>query len=143
MAPLDGRVDAVELEVAGHDARLDALEAEPDSYAQVFSYVWTTSAGPAVGKATVDAWSMAGRKVQLNETTDDGQSLGFGVIDAAASAEIRLLTADGKKLIGTVTADSVDHGAYRDVAILPTAIVGAAPALNQKVAVAVIVRETP
>jgi hypothetical protein len=133
--------EAVALEVAGHDARLDALEAETEGYAQVFSYLWTNTAGPAVGKATVDAWSMAGRKVQINETTDDGQNLGFGVLDAAASAEIRLLTADGKKLIGTVTADSVDHGSYRDVAFLPTAVVGAAPTLNQKIAVAIVVRE--
>lgn len=141
LASLDGRLDAVEPQLPPLDARLDALEANSgDGYAQVFSYLWATSAGPAVGKVTIDAWTMGATKIQVNETTDDGQALTFAVLDSSSSAEIRLLTADGKKLRANKTGPSVDQGAYRDIPISVISITGAAPALNQRTTVAMIVK---
>lgn len=152
-AALDGRLDqaeanittlqsdlnALEATVAINSDRLDDLELAGDGYAQVFSYLWVTTANPAAGKVTVNAWSMSASLLQISETTDDGQNLTFAVMDGASRAQITIHTADGKRLRADVNGPTSDQGSYRNVSITPTEVSGTAPATSQKTTVAIIV----
>jgi len=81
---------------------------------------------------------MAATNLQLNETTDDGQALSFGLFDNGHNRQLRILTQDGKRMVADVHVATADMGAYRDITIVPLSVTGAAPTLNQKVTVAVM-----
>lgn len=138
VATLGGAVSTLQTDVGELEDDVATLQLGANTLDQAFSCVWTTSAGPAVGKVTADAWSMAATKIQLNETTDDGQVLSFAVLDNAVSKEIRLLTADGKRLRATINGPTVDQGSFRDIFVTVHEVLGAAPVTNQRVTVAVI-----
>jgi len=107
-------------------------------HAQVFSYVWTTTPGPGAGKVTIDLWSMSGSKVQISETTDDGQVLTFALLDGSANKEVRLLTGSGKALRAHISGPSVDQGGFRDLPIQVLELTGAAPSNNERMSVALV-----
>ena len=95
-------------------------------------YRWATGV-PATGKLSLDqGWSMASTVLSMSETTDDGVTIGFGVLDQAASADVVIGT-DTQRLDANVTGPSVDQGTYRDIPIQVTAVSGAAPTNNAAV----------
>lgn len=107
--------------------------------AQVFSYLWVTTPGPGAGKIT-GPWTLGPGVLQVSETTDDGQILGFAILDNLAGSQVLVVGPGG---VGVMHADvvgaSVDQGGYRDLPVMVTEVSGAVPALNAKVTLAVLV----
>jgi hypothetical protein len=105
-----------------------------NSEGTAYAYRWTTGATPASGQLTMDQpWLITATKALISETTDDGLTLGFTVVDNAAAARLWITNAAGAKLVADVTGASVDMGTYRELPITVTSIAGAAPINNAAV----------
>lgn len=129
-----GAIDASDL----RDIVTDLFTAA-NTYAQTFGYLWAVSGtSPSPGRATVQpTWGMASTTLHLNETTDDGQTLVFTLLDNT-DARIILSGANGGHLRAIVTGPSIDNGSSRDIPIQVTSEDGIAPINGEKVSVTVL-----
>lgn len=135
-----GAIDAADLR-----AIVTGLFDAANTYAQTFSYGWSTTGGaPSNGKVMTEplAWDDTVTHLLLNETTADGYALVFNLFDASSGGQIWLSAANGGLLRTTITGPSVDNGSYRDIPVTVDSFTGPAPANNEKVAVTVLVRLT-
>lgn len=132
------RAYVVEVGVVVADIEEALNTVSTNTYAQVFSYKYGSSV-PATGTVYTNAWSMGATEIRINETTDDGAILSFGVLASAKTAEIRLVTTDGKILRATITGPAVDNGAYRTIPIAPIQVIGTVPGATAITNVAVVV----
>lgn len=118
--------------------RVNALEAEPELIGQMFTYEWSTAATPAVGKITSNPqWNASATVLLISETTADGASIFFTLVDAA-NTSVKLTAANGGKITATTTGPSVDKGTYREVPIAIQSAIGPTPISNERVTVTVL-----
>lgn len=115
-----------------------------NTYAQTFSYQWLTSGvNPASGKVTTDVpWDMSATLLRINETTQDGHTLLFTLLEDSAGAQIWLSTAGGGMLKSTISGTIADQGSYRDIPVTVDSITGVPPANNEKTTVTVLAMVT-
>jgi len=133
-----GAIDAADLRVI-----VTELFHAANTYAQTFSYAWSTTGGsPSTGKVITSnlAWDDSVTEIDINETTSDGYTLVFNLFDASDGGQVWLSGAQGGILRTTITAPSVDNGSYRSIPVTVDSWVGPAPANNEKVTVTVLVR---
>lgn len=127
-----GAIDAADLRTA-----VTELWARSSTVGQVFSYRWATSPGPGTGRVA-GPWVIGSGIVQLSETTEDGATLSYAILDALPGTVLRVIADGGASVLrATVTGLSVDQGNYRDVPVLVESVTGPAPAANAKVSVAI------
>lgn len=106
---------------------------------QAFSYQWTTSPVPGVGKLNMDqGWTNVSSIVRVSETTDDGESMTFGMLDATGG-QLWLQNSSGSQMRATVLGPSVDQGNYREIPIQIDYIVGTTPGNNSKITMGLFV----
>jgi hypothetical protein len=133
-----GAIDAADLRTI-----VTELFYAANTYAQTFSYTWSTTGGtPSTGKVVTDnqAWDATVSAIWINETTSDGYALVFGLFDASSGGQIWLSGANGGSLHTTIAGPSVDAGAYRTIPVTPDSWNGPIPVNNEKVTVTVLVR---
>lgn len=130
-----GAIDAADLR-----AIVTELYEAANTYAQTFSYQWLTSGtSPASGKVTADMlWDLSSTIIRINETTSDGHTLLFTLLEEASGTAIWLSAATGGILKATIGGPIVDQGSYRDIPVIVESISGASPANNEKTTVTVL-----
>jgi len=128
-----GEVSAADLRAIVTD-----LHALASTVGQVFSYLWVNTPGPGAGKLTMpQPWDDTAVLLQASETTNDGEAVSFGLVDAGGG-RVRLIAAGGT-LDADITGPSLDQGGYRDVPIVVTRLTGVPPSNNEKITVVVLV----
>jgi hypothetical protein len=133
-----GAIDAADLR-----AIVTELFNAANTYAQTFSYAWSTTGGsPSTGKVVTGnlAWDATVTEIDISETTADGYTLVFGLFDASAGGQIWLTGANGGVMRTTITGPSQDFGSYRSIPVGVDSWAGPAPTNNEKVTVTVLVR---
>jgi hypothetical protein len=131
-----GAIDAADLRAIVTD-----LFTAANTYAQTFSYGWTTTgSAPSTGKVTTDngVWDLTATLVELNETTSDGYALVFNLLDSSTGGQVWLSAATGGILKATITGPSVDQGSYREIPVTVDSVSGVAPVNNEKVTVTIL-----
>jgi hypothetical protein len=105
-----------------------------------YAYKWTTAATPAAGHVTFDVpWALTATQALVSETTDDGMTLTFGVLDTAAAARLWVTGPNNAKLVADVTGPSTDMGTYRQIPVTVTSVTGVQPANNAAVTLSIAV----
>jgi hypothetical protein len=130
-------------EISAADMRtiVTDLFEKANTYAQTFSYGWSTTGGsPSSGKVVTSplAWDLTPTEIQINETTSDGYTLVFNLLDASDGGQIWLSAATGGIMKTTIAGPSVDQGSYRSIPVTVDSVSGSAPANNEKVTVTVL-----
>ena len=104
-----------------------------------FAFKWTDDQSPPTGRVAMDApWQLSATKTFVNETTDDGVILTFGLVDAAVAGKVSYRTADNSKLTANILGPSVDLGEYREIPIHVESTAGPAPSNGELVTVTFI-----
>jgi hypothetical protein len=130
-----------EISAADMRAIVTDLFEKANTYAQTFSYGWTTTGGsPSTGKVRTDTitWDLTPTEIEINETTADGYTLVFNLLDASSGGQIWLSAATGGILKTTIAGPSVDNGTWRSIPVTIDSVEGSAPLNNEKVTVTVL-----
>lgn len=107
---------------------------------QVFAFDWIAAdPSPNAGKATTDAgWTTAATKLVISETTSDGATLLFSMVDGGTASKVWIDGAAGGRLAAVVTGPSVDMGAYREIPIQVESATNPAPGNNERLNVSFV-----
>jgi hypothetical protein len=108
-------------------------------YGNSYLFKWDANPPPAAGQITMDQpWQMFATKILVSNTTSDGLTLTFDLLDNSTETKFLLATKAGGKLQATVTGDSVDFGSYREVPITVASMSGTPPSGNDNVTVTIL-----
>jgi hypothetical protein len=113
------------------------------TYGNLYAYKWdnTPASPPASGQITMDQpWALTATQILISESTDDGLTLTFALVDDALSGRIWLSTSGGARLEADVLGPTVDQGTYREIPIQVTSVTGSAPGNNAPVTLTIIVQ---